>query len=611
MSFKVQQFDLNKIHENISCQSGCPVSTNAWKYISLIREGKFTEAFRVAREPNPFASICGRICTHPCEVACRRGNFDEPISIRALKRVAEENSKDSIPALQQRLQFKEKIAVIGGGPTGLTAAYYLQNMGYRVTVFESTSTLGGMLWLGVPEYRLPRETIQKDIENILSTGIEVKLNTPLDETFTLSQLRSEGFDAIYIAVGTQKAKELNIQGKDFDGVLNGIDFLLNINKGYRVDIGQKVVVIGGGDVAVDVARTVLRQSEDEETLTGAPEGAQAAVDAARTALRLGAKEVHIMCVESREEMPATGWEIHEAEQEGIIIHNRLSPKRILGKEGQAIGIETLKVQSVFDGDGNFNPTIIPNTENVFDFDTVIMAVGQRPDLKFLNPSDNIELRPDGTILIDLETLQTSVPGIFAGGDVAFGPRNVIEAVADGKKAADAIHDFLSLKRGEKDKITPSLKVKATVIEPYAFPRSYHRLSRQPIMAIPVDRRIGISEVEMCYTKPQAHLESTRCLRCHIFTIFDSNKCILCGGCIDVCPTSCLRIADFNEIEEPGKGQTQWKDEFAAADSTEKTLEGKLIIKDEELCIQCGMCYHRCPVDAITMESFEFIKEDNT
>lgn len=602
MLYNVKTLDLHNFHNNIGCQSGCPVNTNAWKYIELINTGKYTEAFRVAREPNPFASICGRICTHPCEVNCRKNIFDEPISIRALKRIAEELSNDTIPTLKQKLQFREKIAVVGGGPSGLTAAYFLQKRGYQVTVFESTSNLGGMLWLGVPEYRLPREIIQKDIEYILSTGIEVRLNTPLNPNYTLENLKSEGFNAVYLAVGTQKGKELNIEGKEFDGVFNGIDFLLNVNKGYQVKVGKKVVVVGGGNVALDVARTVLRQSENGDNSKPITEEAQAAVDAARTALRLGAKEVHIMCVESRDEMPATGWEIQEAEIEGIIIHNSHSPKRIIGEGGKVLGIESLKVKSVFDENGNFNPDFIPNTEETFFCDTIIMAVGQRPELDFINPQSEVELKANGTVKIDEESLQTTRLDVFAGGDVAFGPRNVILAIADGKNAAESIHNFLSEKRGDKKNSNNNKLIRTVVHDHYEIKPDYHRIKRQEPNTLSLDRRIGISEVEQCFTKQQSCFESTRCLRCQIYTVFDSERCILCGGCIDACPTSCLSIISSDLIISQSLTEL-------SINNGDQESKSQSIIKDDDLCIQCGQCYRRCPVHAITMESFEVIQEN--
>jgi ferredoxin len=380
-----------------------------------------------------------------------------------------------------------------------------------------------------------------------------------------------------------------------------------VNKGYKVKVGDKVIVVGGGNVALDVARTVLRQTNGQENSNPITEEAQAAVDAARTALRLGAKEVHIFCVESRDEMPATGWEIEEAEKEGIIIHNSLSPKRIIASNGRVTGLETLKVKSVFDSNGNFDLDLIPETENIFNCDTVILAVGQKPDLDFIDSKSKIKLKTNGTIEIDEDSLQTTVANVFAGGDVAFGPRNVIQAVADGKKAADSIHKYLTIKRGDKYIADKTVKViKTKVYDNYKFKSDYHKIKRQNPNTLSLDRRIGISEVENCYTEQQGLAESIRCLRCQVYTVFDSDLCILCGGCVDVCPTSCLSIINQDQIENNEIRYYYTSQNGSAESSLDETAQ--LIIKDDNLCIQCGQCYKRCPVHAITMETFEIIKE---
>jgi formate dehydrogenase (NADP+) beta subunit len=603
--YKVQFFNLESIGDYIGCQSGCPIDTKAWKYISLIKEEKYNEAFDVAIEPNPFASVCGRICTHPCETACRRRNFDESVSIRAMKRVAEEYSEKDHDLPSTNFPLKEKIAVIGGGPSGLTAALYLKQMGYKVTVFESTSMLGGMLWLCIPRYRLPADVISKDIEYILSSGIEVKLNTPLNEKYTLKDLEKEGYDAIYVAVGTQKASELNIEGNDFDGVLNGIDFLLNINMGYKVDVGKKVVVIGGGDVAMDVARSVVRHPSLEEDFGKEKEGSfQAAVDSAMVALRLGA-ETHILYRRSREEMPASDEEIEQAEQEGINIKLLTNPVRIIGdNKGKVKAIECIKMKlGDLDDSGRRRPIPVNGSEFIIDCDSVILALGQTPDLKFIDDSNNLELRGDGTILVDDETLQTSSPNIYAGGDVAFGPRNIVLAIANGTNAAKNIHGYLSKNRNEMIESNLKKIVGIKRIENFEYFDNYHRLERQKIPTIPVDRRIGITEVEKCYSKEQAMSEAKSCLRCNIFTVFDSNKCFLCGGCVDICPSSCLKIVRWNEIDSNNELQKN------ITTTKEKNHTNKsVIIKNQEMCIQCGLCYKRCPIGAITMERLEISEE---
>jgi NADPH-dependent glutamate synthase beta subunit-like oxidoreductase len=295
--------------QNFPCREACPVHTEAGRYVNLIAQGRYKEAYRIARQPNPFASICGRICAAPCEDVCRRGKIDAPIAIRALKRfVCERYGVESLldwerlrevlsPAIPRR---PERVAIIGAGPAGLSCAHDLALLGYQVTVFEAQPVAGGMLRLGIPEYRLPRELLRLEVNAILSLGVDLKLNMKLGRDFSLRGLREQGFDAIFLGLGAHKSRDLRIEGVELDGVLRAIDFLLNINLGYRVEVGNRVIVIGGGNVAVDVARAVVRQERPE----GAARDLTEALDAARSAIRFGAKEVHMVCLESREEPAA-------------------------------------------------------------------------------------------------------------------------------------------------------------------------------------------------------------------------------------------------------------------------------------------------------------------
>src|SRR5215475_7102182 len=454
--FKNKKVDADWLHTNFPCMMACPAHTNAGRYVGLIAEGRFEEAYRLARDPNPLASICGRVCAHPCETACRRGEIDKPISIRALKRFLTEQygpeSKHPLNINEGRGQKKlpYKVAVVGGGPVGLSAAHDLALMGYAVTIFEAAPVAGGMLYLGIPEYRLPRDVVEAQVREILETGdIVLKLNHAAGTHFTVSDLRRQGFDAVLIAVGAHRSRDLSIPGVDLDGVHKGIDFLLNVNLGYKFTIGKKVVVIGGGNVAMDVARSAAREvvkqhemqtEEWAKNLTTV--AAHEMVDISLSALRLGASEVHIVCIERRDEMPAAMEEIEEAETEGIIIHAGFGPNRVLGEEGRVVGLETLRTQRVFDENGRFNPQFTSGTESVVDCDTVILAIGQAPNLDFLGGSTSVKVSPRGLIETDRCTLMSSVPGIFAGGDCVFGPRLIIDSVADGKRAAVGIDEFL-------------------------------------------------------------------------------------------------------------------------------------------------------------------------
>src|SRR6202166_1194940 len=445
MRFRDKKVDRDWLNSNFPCMMACPAGTNAGRYVALIAEGRFEEAYRVARDPNPLASICGRVCAHPCETACRRGEIDRPISIRALKRFLTEQygpgSKRPINVNEGRGQKKLpfKIAVVGGGPVGLSAAHDLALMGYAVTIFEAAPVAGGMLYLGIPEYRLPRGVVEAQVREILETGdITLKLNHAAGREFTISDLRRQGFNAILVAVGAHRSRDLSIPGVDLDGVHKGIDFLLNVNLGYKFTIGKKVIVIGGGNVAMDVARSAAREvvkqhAEGVEDNEPSDENVSAVatkemVDISLSALRMGAQEVHLVCLEKREEMPAALEEIEEAETEGIVMHPGLGPKRMVGKDGKVVALETLRTKWVFDQDKRFNPAFHEGSETLLDCDTVIMAVGQSPRLDFLTPEDKVELSPRGLIAVNPQTLMTSASGIFAGGDCVFGPRLIIDSV---------------------------------------------------------------------------------------------------------------------------------------------------------------------------------------
>ncbi|MFQ5787723.1 MAG: FAD-dependent oxidoreductase, partial [Thermodesulfobacteriota bacterium] len=516
--------------------------------------------------------------------------------IRALKRYVCEKygveSKNS-PTVQKINKSRAKIAVIGSGPAGLSSAYELTMLGYRVTIFESESVPGGMLQTGIPEYRLTRSVVELEIDRILKMGVEFRVSQKFGKDYEIDDLIDEGFKAVFIAIGAHKSIDIGLPGRDLDDVLSGIDFLLNVNLGYKVNIGKKVVVIGGGNVAIDIARTAVRgRPVGLHTQTGTQklEDGSTSMDAARMAIRLGAKEVHVICLESREEMPAFQYDVEEAEREGVILHPSKGPKRIIGENSKAVGLETLDVESVFDSRGRFNPTFINGSENIMSSDTVILAIGQSPDISWLEKHPEIALTPRGTIKVDNETLATTRPGIFAGGDVAFGPRIVVEAISDGIKAAHSIYRYLGGKKLERVKA----RFIALSSKQYEMPINYEKIQRQSIPSLPISRRIGFSEVEIGYDDETARIESSRCLDCKVNTIFDGSKCILCGGCVDVCPENCLRLAETNRLTGDEK----------CIDLFQKRSKSIAVVKDEDKCIRCGLCMKRCPTKAITMETLE-------
>jgi NADPH-dependent glutamate synthase beta subunit-like oxidoreductase len=560
-----------------------------------------------------------------------------PISIRALKRfVTERHGPESrnpidVFAERPRASRPEKIAIIGSGPAGMSAAHDLALLGYPVTVFEAAPVPGGMMHLGIPEYRLPRDVLQAQIREILDLGPELRLNVRLGRDFSLEDLRSQGYKAVLLAFGLHRSRDLNLPGHELDGVVKGIDFLLNVNLGYRFSIGKRVVVIGGGNVAIDVARTAMREQQqklvtdiagvvlpDRLNSSEADIAMKEFMDVSRQALRMGAREVHLVCLESREEMPASEEEIEEGLLEGIRMRPSLGPKQFIGQNGKLSGLEVIHCTSVFDAQHRFNPTFAAGTESIIPCDTVILAIGQASDLTFLKPSDGIEITRQGTPKIDPATLMTTAPGVFAAGDIAFGPRLIINAVADGKKAAEEIDKFI---RGAEWKPKPQY-VQITVLDHHKMAEQYDEYSRLPVPVIPLERRTGIAEVESGFTEEQAKREASRCLQCWINTIFEGteatgSECILCGGCVDVCPENCLQLVPLSQFEFSGETAQQLS---ATSDSRIhellhlspeelSTAKGSVMVKDETICIRCGLCAERCPVHTISMEAFEVFDHD--
>jgi len=634
--YRVTVPDLTFYQRVVECQFACPVRTDARGYVTAIAQGDYERAYLIARETNPFASTCGWVCGAPCEAACRRGKIDESIAIRALKRFVDDRygvylgetgeaqqppawptyvgptqdfdlGNSTMPSTRKSLitgrQSKDKtgkrIAIVGAGPAGISCAHDLALLGHDVTIFEAASVPGGMLRLGVPEYRLPRDVIDLEIQAVLSLGPTLKLNQALGRDFSLADLRRE-FDAVFIGIGTYRGRKLNVEGEQMDGVLRAVDFLINVNLGgYNLDLGNRVMVVGGGNVAMDVARTAARLGQPTQS------GGDLAValDVARTARRLGkTQQVHCLVVEDRSEMLADPVEIAEAEEEGIVIHNHVAPKRIVGADGRATGIETLNVARAFDERGRFNPQLTPGTEQVWECDSVIVAIGQTGDFEWVHPEDGIGVTPRGTLAVDKETLMTTAPGVFAGGDIAFGPRLIITAVADGQRAARGIHTFLQNVQPRlvrKAFFTPISKREYSNVGPL---RNYLRWPRQQPPALPIQRRIGVARVEVGFDEAAAREQGGRCLICSMNPIFDGDLCIACNGCVDVCPMDCLKLVPASAVE----GEVT-----VAAVIQSRSAEwqqASVMLLDPTRCIRCGLCAARCPTEAVQMESFRFTEQ---
>jgi NADPH-dependent glutamate synthase beta subunit-like oxidoreductase/ferredoxin len=542
--------------------------------------------------------------------------LDAPVAIRALKRfVTERFGVESMIDLdmlseiygRRRVRYPEdRVAIIGAGPAGLAAAHDLALRGYPVTIFEAQPVAGGMLRLGIPEYRLPRELIKLEINAILSLGVELRVGRRLGKDFSLRDLEQEGYRAIFLGIGAHQSRDLEIDGVDLDGVLKGIDFLLNVNMGYRTELGEKVLVVGGGNVAIDVARSALRTAVPDEVVNTSI-NIVTALDVARSALRFGVKEIHVVCLESSEEMPAEPSEIEEAGREGIAFHHRRGPVRILGDNGRVVGLETIECSSVFDVQGRFSPKFVPGTELAMSADTVILAIGQTSDLSWLRPEDGVAVTPRGTIEIDPDSLATTAPGVYAGGDVAFGPRIAISAVADGKRAAASMDAYLR----RTSVVSGPVEVDIQLLNGFNREQDFEAVPRQKPPTLPIDRRVGIAEIEECFPEHTARLEASRCFRCWINTVFEEDSalgtdCILCGGCADVCPEDCIEFIPASDIHVSPELHADIVSEYGGAAEVllDEKVEGVVLLKDETVCIRCGLCARRCPAGTITMQAFQ-------
>jgi NADPH-dependent glutamate synthase beta subunit-like oxidoreductase len=470
----------------VPCRDTCPLEADVPRYIRHIAERQFNEAVAVIREKTPLPLVLGRICFHTCEEKCRRNEINEPIAICALKRFALEHDTGTwkskikiIPATGRN------IAIVGSGPAGLTAAYYLAKAGHSLTVFEAESRAGGMMNFGIPEYRLPREILQKDIEHIKNMGVEIKTEETIGEKTTLKDLNAEGYEVIFLGIGAQQAKKLRIDGIENDNVLWGLDFLKKVNLNHEVKVEKRVIVIGGGNVAMDVALT---------------------------ALRLGASEIIITCLESREEMPAHEWEIKEVVDEGIKLNCSWGPKRILTKAEKITGIELIKCTSVFDTKGIFSPTFDESITHTLETNMVIMAIGQDTDLSVLDKDSQDEVSHQGFIKINKDNLETTIPGVFAGGEVTEGPISVVEAIETGRKSAQAIDTYLGGTGNIDD-------VLAKIETPKAWlgrEKGFYDKQRIEMPTIPISERLkGFNEIELGYNEDIAVEEANRCLRCDL------------------------------------------------------------------------------------------------
>jgi NADPH-dependent glutamate synthase beta subunit-like oxidoreductase/NAD-dependent dihydropyrimidine dehydrogenase PreA subunit len=472
------------------CQEACPVGTDAGRYVALVGEGRYAEALGVAAEYNPFPSVCGRVCTAPCEVACRRGVMDEPIAIRELKRFAADHGMEGYPTpVPPAHRRPERVAIIGAGPTGLSAAYQLVRSGYGVTIFEAMPVAGGMMAIGIPEYRLSKRVLQAEIDRILGLGVELKLNSALGRDITLDDLKSQGFQAVLIATGATKSQPLGIPGEDLHGVWPATLFLKRVNLGENVMLSGDAVVVGGGSTAMD---------------------------AARSAWRAGASSVRVLYRRTKEDMPAQEEEIRAAEHEGVIIEPLVGPVEVLGRKGAMTEVRCQRYTIVGKGaDGRNKIAPVPGSTFTLRVRNLLVAVGEAPDPSILPEGSSIQFGEWGGLLTDSETLMTAQAGVFAGGDVATGPKSVIEGVAQGQRAAWAIDRFL---RGlPAAEYVPLWRSRAPRPVPDAIKLDLANRQRAHNELADAKGPDKMREVSLGFAAETARAEAQRCLRCDVVT----------------------------------------------------------------------------------------------
>ena len=533
------------------CQMACPAGIDVPTYVSLIGMGRDAEAIEVIRKDNPFPWVCGLVCTRPCEFMCVRGRIDKPVSIKFLKAFAAEKalSDREYKNPEKAPDKNKKVCVIGAGPGGMSAAYFLALKGYQVRVLEAQPVAGGMMMLGIPRYRLPREVIDREVAMIEDLGVEFRFNTRFGKDVTMDQLKTEGFEAFFFAIGAHKAFNLNIPGEtDFPQVVEAIDLLRRVALGDRKAPGKRVVVIGGGNVAID---------------------------AARTSLRLGSEEVIIAYRRTRHEMPADIEEVEQAEEEGIRFSFLTIPVEIVGENGKLSGLKCLRADLVAkEGSNRKIPVPMLGSDFLMDVDSVICAIGQRVDHECMDSVSDLKWSRRTTIDVDMASMETSIAGVFAAGDAVTGPATVVEAIGGGKRAAEAIDRYLS---GIPQPKMPPLPVRRKRVDWLEVPAATKMVLKKPEMPLLniERRRTTFQQVELGYSENQAREEARRCLRCDV--------CLRCGKCVEICRDKMgINALKFGYLDFDHPVETDFR-------------------VTEEKCILCGACAANCPNNAIKIE----------
>jgi NADPH-dependent glutamate synthase beta subunit-like oxidoreductase len=567
-------------HRVVDCQWACPAHTNVPEYIRLIANGRFTDAYLLNRESNVFPGILGRTCDRPCEPACRRTRVDgKPVAICRLKRVAADHRdevKHLLPTAPARKNGK-KVALIGAGPASLTVANDLMPLGYQVTVFEKLSKPGGLMRINIPAFRLPEHVLDEEIGYITDMGVDVRYNTPVESLKAL--LDSKEYDAVFVGSGAPKGKELEIPGRhDTDQIFIGIEWLESVHFGHVESVGKRVLIIGVGNTAMDCCRS---------------------------AKRLGATDVKVIARKTRKYFKASPWELEDAEEENVEIVENLQPVRFVIENGKLTGMEFEKFKST-EIDGKLQQEIIGR--EIIPCDTVVLAIGQDNAFPFIERNIGLEFGKWDMPVVDKTTFMSTRPGVFFGGDAAFGPQNIIWAVEHGHQAAISIHNFCQgvpvTQRPAQGMTLTSTKMG---LHEWSYSNNYDPTQRQKMTHVDLATRFKSlnTEVELGFTAEQTANEVERCLNCDVQTHFTDSLCIECDACIDICPVDCLAIVpNGNEDELRSSVKTpalNTEQPLFASGGLKQT--GRIMVKDENICLHCGLCAERCPTYAWDMRKF--------
>jgi NADPH-dependent glutamate synthase beta subunit-like oxidoreductase/ferredoxin len=570
-------------HRVVDCQWACPAHTNVPEYIRLIAQGRYTESYLLNRESNVFPGILGRTCDRPCEPACRRGRVDgKPVAICRLKRVAADLRDDDIDAFLPKIPEQKngkRVALVGAGPSSLTVANDLMPLGYEVVIYEKNHRAGGLMRVNIPSFRLPAEVLDEETQIILDMGVDMRYGTPVT---SMRALLDDGYDAIFIGSGAPKGKELELPGRrDTDQIFIGIEWLANVHFGHVERIGERVLIIGVGNTAMDCCRT---------------------------SRRLGGTDIKVIARRSRPYFKASPWELEDAEEEGVEIVENHAPKRFVIDKGKLVGMEMDRLRW-FEQNGKQKSEVLETV--VIPCDSVILAIGQENAFPWIERETGIGFDEQNMPIVDKKTFASTKAGVFFGGDAAWGPENIIWAVEHGHQAAISIHNHcMGIPLDERPAYGMNLVSSKVGMHAWSYSNDYSPAPRMKMTHAELTKRFSklSVEVELGFTPEQTVAEVERCLNCDIETHFAANLCIECDACVDVCPVSCLTIAPDGaepelrtRLSAPALNLTQ---PLFTSDALPQTK--RVMVKDEDVCLHCGLCAERCPTAAWDMREFDLL-----